>query len=64
MSRRATSYPTKTEIDRVIRSMTAAGVEIGGVEVTRDGTIRVLKAMANAPASAYDRWRNGQISGD
>jgi|GEM_PF-1594237 len=64
MPPRATSYPTKAEIDRVVKSMKAAGLEVGGVEITRDGTIRVLSKLANSPASAYYRWKQGQLVGE
>jgi hypothetical protein len=39
---RSRSTFRQADMTKAIRSAEAAGFEIGGVEVTRDGTIRVL----------------------
>jgi hypothetical protein len=57
MSRSDASYPTKALIERTVNAARAAGVTVSGIEVLRDGTIRILSAVANDPSSSYDRWR-------
>jgi hypothetical protein len=42
---------------KAIRSAEAAGFKIGGVEVTKDGTIRVLSnAAAVSSGNDFDHW--------
>jgi acylphosphatase len=41
---------------KVMRGAKDFGLEIGGVEVTRDGTIRVLAEDAIKPSSELDEW--------
>lgn len=53
-------YPTKAEIARAIAAARAAGIDVSGLEVSRDGTIRLLPAAAASVATAYDRWKNGR----
>jgi hypothetical protein len=54
-------YPTKAMINRVVAQLSdaakAAGIKVGGVECTRDGTIRVLEASNKPAGSAYDEWK-------
>ena len=37
--------PTRAEIERAVSAVKRAGVAVGVVEITRDGTIRVLPAI-------------------
>lgn len=57
-------YPTPAAIDaigqKLIELAKSAGIKVGGVECTRDGTIRVIEAGARAPASAYDDWKSAE----
>jgi hypothetical protein len=46
-----------------MRSAKAAGLEIGGVEVAPDGTIRVLSRGATEHGSDLDTWLS-QREGD
>jgi hypothetical protein len=41
---------------KAMRSAKAAGLEIGGVEVAPDGTIRVLSKDATLHGSDLDAW--------
>lgn len=58
-------YPTKAEIKRAVAALGEAaqnlGVVIKGVEMTPDGTIRLLDSESSAP-SAYARWKQGQAN--
>lgn len=61
------NYPTKAEIARVTKAMVetarSLGIAVGGVEVSRDGTIRTLPPQDAAGGSAFDRWRAGREKG-
>jgi len=46
----------KYNVEKLVRSAKGAGMEVGGVEVTPDGTIRVLAKDATGNASDYDKW--------
>jgi acylphosphatase len=48
---------------KAMRSAKAAGLEIGGVEVAPDGTIRVLSRGATEHGSDLDTWLS-QREGD
>ena len=39
-------YPSKAAIDKTIAAARAAGLDIAGIEVGRDGTIRLFEARA------------------
>jgi hypothetical protein len=49
-------YPTKAVIARAIEAARACGLDVAGVAVSPDGTVRTVPANA-APATAYDRWK-------
>lgn len=52
--------PTKAAIKRIVDAAKEAGIKVGGLEVTPDGTIRVLneKLAATAPSgNDYDDWK-------
>jgi hypothetical protein len=51
-------YPRKLEIERVVSAIRASGVDVGGVEVAPDGTIKVTEARScsSKPQSEFDRW--------
>ncbi|RSU58054.1 hypothetical protein [Sphingobium yanoikuyae] len=57
-------YPSKAAIDRTVTSMVAAaekaGIDVGAIEVSPDGRIRIVdtRAVASAPASEFDRWES------
>jgi hypothetical protein len=45
-------YPTATAIAHVVRSAKKLGVDVAGVEVSPDGTIRVVDARVAKPPPA------------
>jgi len=57
-------YPSPATVEKVGRRLLElakeAGIKVGGVECTRDGTIRVVEAPSRAPASAYDDWKKAE----
>lgn len=56
--REGPKYPTKAKISYLVKAAKEAGVKVGGVECTRDGTVRILsETMAAANANAYDDWK-------
>jgi hypothetical protein len=59
MNSRSTSrYPRKAEIERTVAAAKASGLDVAGIEVTPDGTIRVLeaRAMAAPVVTDFDRF--------
>lgn len=54
-------YPTKAKISYLVEAAKAAGIKVGGVECSRDGTVRILsEARAAANINAYDDWKASQ----
>lgn len=57
-------YPTKAAIDRTVSAMVdaaeKAGIDVGAIEVSPDGRIRVLdtRAVLPSPANEFDRWES------
>ncbi|WDA36452.1 hypothetical protein [Sphingobium sp. YC-XJ3] len=57
-------YPTKAAIDKAVAAMIAAaekaGIDVGAVEVSPDGRIRIVDARAvmPSPANEFDRWES------
>lgn len=48
-------YPRKAEITRTVDAAKACGLDVAGIEVAPDGTIRILEARAvTAPSTATD----------
>lgn len=58
----ADAYATRSQVKRMVSAAQDAGICVGGVECTRDGTIRVLaEAIASLSASTeYDSWKQGK----
>ncbi len=52
-------YATKALIARMIDAAKSAGLDVRGVELSPDGTVRLYDASQVA-TSAYDRWKQGQ----
>lgn len=52
----AATYASKVAIRRAIEAAQEAGIEVGGIEVSPDGRIKVL-AKGPTPENAYDRWK-------
>lgn len=40
------AYPTEAVINRTVKAARAAGLDPAGIEVLRDGTIRIVEARA------------------
>lgn len=55
----------QSDVERAIHAARRAGLTIGRVEVTRDGTIRIVEAQeAEAvPATPFDKWKAKQDAG-
>lgn len=54
--------PTRAKIKRLVTAAEEAGIKIGGLECTKDGTIRVLSerlARNVVVGSDYDDWKRG-----
>lgn len=58
MARRPSNF-RQSDVERAVKAARAAGLDVGGVEVAPDGTIRVMTAT-QAPAGAsnpFDQWK-------
>ena len=61
---KSATYPSKSEVQRLIRVAQSSGIEVGAIEVGPDGTIRVFGASAercstgtrDRGGSEFDRW--------
>lgn len=51
-------YPRKAEIERSVAAAKACGLDVAGIEVSPDGTIRIMeaRAVADVPANDFDRF--------
>jgi hypothetical protein len=52
----------QNDITRALKAALAAGIDVAGVEIDRDGKIRVIVgkpqlSQDDAAANAYDEWR-------
>jgi Tfp pilus assembly PilM family ATPase len=58
MTRRTSTF-RQTDVARAVKAAQAAGLTVGTVEVTSDGTIRVITAKAPElpPENPFDQWR-------
>jgi hypothetical protein len=58
MTRRPSTF-RQTDVARAVKAAQAAGLTVGTVEVTSDGTIKVITATAPElpPANSFDQWR-------
>ena len=60
MPREATRF-RQADIKRAVQGAKEAGVEIHGVEISVDGTIRLALGEKKAPAaSAFDLWKGSR----
>jgi hypothetical protein len=52
------AYPGKVAIRHVIEAARACGVDVAGVEVSPDGTIRVVEArtLPERPKDEFEAW--------
>lgn len=50
------SYPRKVEIARAFEAAKAGGLDIAGVELTPDGTIRMFEARAIERRDEFSQW--------
>ena len=54
-------YASKEQIKALVAATKAAEIKIGGVEFSRDGTVRILSEMPAATRpSAYDDWKRAE----
>lgn len=50
-------YPRKVEITRAVEAAKACGLDVAGIEISADGSIRVVEARAiPMPKDEFDRW--------
>ena len=55
------AYPTPAQIKKVVQGARDAGVNVVGVEVTPDGSIRIsdgVSPQANAPTDEFLNWED------
>jgi hypothetical protein len=53
----SSSYPRKAEITRAVEAAKACGIAVASIEVSRDGSIKVLgPGLAPSPPSEFDKW--------
>jgi hypothetical protein len=53
------SYPRKAEIARAVEAAKACGIDVASIEVSRDGSIKVLgpgSGSGSPPPSEFDEW--------
>lgn len=59
--------PRQRDIEKMIRAVRAAGVEVGCVECSTDGTIRILAPGAGRhdddADKIFNQWQAGQSTG-
>jgi hypothetical protein len=50
-------YPRKAEIARAVEAAKSCGIDVTGIEVSFDGTIKVLGAgLTSSTESEFDKW--------
>jgi hypothetical protein len=50
-------YPRKAEIARAVEAAKACGIDVGGIEISPDGWIRVLGVgRLSGTHGEYDKW--------
>lgn len=54
------AYPGKVAIRHVVEAAKSLGIDVAGIEVTPDGTIRVMEARAapTQPKDLFDEWKD------
>lgn len=52
------SYPGKVAIRRAVQAARDNGIDVGGVEVSPDGSIRIIdmRAIPRQPVDEFERW--------
>lgn len=60
--RKETHYPGAVAIKRAVAAAKAAGIEVGGLEVTPQGVIRILRA-GEKPVDEQDEWAQWDAAG-
>lgn len=55
-------YPKKFEITRVVAAARAAGLDVAGIEVSPDGSIKIIEARA-MPAKAMTEFERMEAAG-
>jgi hypothetical protein len=57
-ARAAIKYPGKVAIRRAVQAARDNGIDVGGVEVSPDGSIRIidLRAIPRQPVDEFERW--------
>ena len=59
MAKRPSTF-RQADVERAVKAARKAGVPVGVVEVTKDGTIRVIMAQESATRptdSPFDEWK-------
>lgn len=56
------SYAVQKIIERAIKAAKDAGMDVGGVEVSPDGTVRVL-TRESTKVDAYADWKRRAVNG-
>jgi hypothetical protein len=52
-------YPHKAEIVRAVEAAKACGLDVAGVEVSPNGTIKIIEARAlPQPQDEFERWND------
>lgn len=54
------SYPGKVAIRRAVQAARDNGIDVGGVEVSPDGSIRIIdmRAIPKQPVDEFERWES------
>ncbi len=53
------TYPSKAQIERMVAAARSAGIDVAGLEVSPDGTIRVVEPRAvSIPTNDFDRYQD------
>lgn len=55
-------YPRKVEITRMIAAAKAAGLDVAGIEVSPDGSIKLIEARA-MPSKAMTEFERMEAAG-
>lgn len=56
---RRTNYPHRADIKRLIAAARDSGIDPAGIEMSPDGTIRIIEARAtSAPADEFSKWES------
>ena len=56
-------YPRRAEITRAVEAAKACGIEVNGIEVSPDGSIKIISGAGGTPSeSEFDTWdRAGRL---